>query len=170
MPYLLGAELGGEPRDSARAGYERMNAFLTAAGLDLSQAAQSDGEGGPGALFSARFMTSYLVFLSRQPDFPRFEAALPVLGRDGTLVDTLRASPMAGKLRAKTGTYVLGNSLGSGLVVIGKGLAGYMTTASGRELAFAVFLNHVPTAPDMQEVLAVGDTLTEMAEAVYRLR
>jgi D-alanyl-D-alanine carboxypeptidase/D-alanyl-D-alanine-endopeptidase (penicillin-binding protein 4) len=170
MPYLVGAELGGDHDSSDATGFGRMAALLTGAGLDLSEAAQSDGEGGPGALFSARFLTRFLVWMSQRDDFPAFEAALPVLGRDGTLAHTLRDSPMAGKLRAKTGTLALGNALGGGYVIMGKGLAGYLTTASGRKLAFAVFANHVSTPPEMESVLRIGDDLAEMAEAVYRLR
>jgi D-alanyl-D-alanine carboxypeptidase/D-alanyl-D-alanine-endopeptidase (penicillin-binding protein 4) len=168
MPFVLGAVLAGEHGDAAGAGFDRMRAYLTDAGVDLREACQTDGEGGPGSLFSAGFMARFLVFMSGRDDFACFESALPVLGRDGTLVDTLRDSPMAGRVRAKTGTYVLGNPLGNGLVVIGKGLAGYMTTASGRKLAFAVYINHVPTSPSMDEVLAVGDALAEIAEVVFR--
>ena len=51
--------------------------------------------------------------------------------KEGTLKSRFRRSPVAGRMRAKTGfirhTY---------------GLAGYMTTTRGEGVVFAIFLNH----------------------------
>ena len=53
-------------------------------------------------------------------------------------------SPARGHVRAKTGTYWVDNALDGKVVLTSKALAGYMETASGRPLVFAVFVNNVP--------------------------
>jgi D-alanyl-D-alanine carboxypeptidase/D-alanyl-D-alanine-endopeptidase (penicillin-binding protein 4) len=170
MPYLLGAVVGKTRGDEAlNAGFAEMRRFLEAAGLELSAAVQSDGAGGQ-AYFSPDFIVRFLAFLSRQKEAATFAEALPVLGRDGTLWNSGRESPAAGKLRAKTGTHVTGDLLNQRYVVDGKGLAGYLQTADGRHLAVAIFANHVPAGEDMKAVLALGDALTEIAAAAYDSR
>ena len=50
--------------------------------------------------------------MSSRPDFATFQAALPVLGRDGTLSKAVDPeSPARGHVRAKTGTYWVDNEL-----------------------------------------------------------
>jgi D-alanyl-D-alanine carboxypeptidase/D-alanyl-D-alanine-endopeptidase (penicillin-binding protein 4) len=169
MPYLLGAVLGKvHDGEAVSAGFAQERAFLAAAGLDLSAAVQSDGAGGD-AYFTPDFVVRFLAFMDAQ-EGARFREALPVLGRDGTLWDTLRESPAAGKLRAKTGTHVTGDLLNQQYVVNGKGLAGYLDAADGRRLVFAVFANHVPAGGDMKAVLAMGEALAEIAAAAYDSR
>ena len=58
--------------------------------------------------------------------------------------DTQVKSRAAGHVHAKTGTFSSGDLLNKGAIVNGKGLAGYMTTADGRHLAFAIYANNVP--------------------------
>jgi D-alanyl-D-alanine carboxypeptidase/D-alanyl-D-alanine-endopeptidase (penicillin-binding protein 4) len=53
-------------------------------------------------------------------------------------------SPAAGHVHAKTGTFLWGNPLGEGSVLVSKALAGYMTTREQKELVFAIYVNHVP--------------------------
>ena len=57
------------------------------------------------------------------------------------------------------------------MLVTGKGLAGYMTTAQGERLAFAIYVNNVSvsTAPD-EIKRVVGQALGEVAAAVYEGR
>ena len=88
----------------------------------------------------------------------------------GTLADTGRNLPAAGKLRAKTGTHVAGDLLNEQYLVNGKGLAGYLETKDGKQIIFAVFVNHLPVAPEMKAVLKVGDALAEIAAAAYDAR
>src|SRR5262245_18277333 len=67
-----------------------------------------------------------------------------VLGADGTLSKAVPSdSPARGKVQAKTGTYFIDNTMNKGFVMTSKALAGYMTTARNRELAFALFVNNV---------------------------
>ena len=77
-------------------------------------------------------MVSYLAYMSRQKDAAIFHAALPILGRDGTLWNIQPQSPAAGHVFAKTGTFARVRSAEPAHLITGKGLAGYMTTAGNR--------------------------------------
>src|SRR3954453_4034473 len=106
------------------------------------------------------------------PDFAAYDAALPVLGRDGTLAKAVPAdSPARGHARAKTGTYWLDNGLNGRSVLTSKALAGYMETALGRQLVFAFFLNDVPleaTGPKVTAATAkAGRLLGSLCEVFY---
>jgi len=70
---------------------------------------------------------------------------------------------------AKTGTYAVGDSLNNNLMVTGKGLAGYMETAKGEHLAFAVYANMVSVSKDDPEAMqkVAGEALGEIASAAY---
>ena len=65
---------------------------------------------------------------------PTFLAALPVLGRDGTLWDIQTNRPPPGHVFAKTGTFAVDDPLNRRMLVTGKGLAGYLTTAQGERM------------------------------------
>lgn len=165
MPRLLHAVLLG--KDTSRTGFDVEHDFLTRAGLDLSGAQQADGAGG-NAHFTPAFMVSYLAYMSRQKDSATFRNALPILGRDGTLWNIQTSSPAAGHVFAKTGTYGVYDPLNRRLFLTGKGIAGYMTTADGRHLAFAAYVNNVSVslAPDATEKVA-GQALGAIAAAAY---
>jgi dihydroorotase/N-acyl-D-amino-acid deacylase len=168
MPFLLGAILAHKTTEIDQAGFDLENGFLTKAGLDLSGAAQSDGAGG-NALFSPDFMVDYLMYMSKQKDYDDFYRALPILGKDGTLVKIQTASPAAGHVHAKTGTYGTYDALNKKMMVTGKGLAGYMDTADGRHLILAIYANMVAVPMDDPEAMQkiVGEALGEIASAAY---
>src|SRR5579864_1643933 len=158
---------------SEQAGFDKENGFLTKAGLDLGGASQGDGAGGAqSAYFTPEFMVSYLTYWSKRPDFQVFYNALPILGRDGTLWNIQQDSPAAGFVHAKTGTFSAPNALTKTLMITGKGLAGYMTTASGDHLAFAIYANHVTVPRDLPDAATkiVGQALGEIAAAAYDAR
>jgi D-alanyl-D-alanine carboxypeptidase len=71
---------------------------------------------------------------------------------------------------AKTGTFDSFDLLNMQIMLIGKGLAGYTTTAAGQHLAFAIYVNHValPDDPDTLQTIA-GEALGVIASAVYSL-
>jgi PBP4 family serine-type D-alanyl-D-alanine carboxypeptidase len=165
MPYLVGAAVGHAKDKMDQAGFDLERGFLEKAGLDVTAAAQSDGAGGD-ALFTPDFMVRFLVYLTKQAFFPAYFAALPVLGKDGTLWDIQVNSPAAGHVMAKTGTYGSYNALSKNLMVDGKGLAGYVKTKDGRTLAIAAYANFVAVDPAVGAHL-VGDALGEIAAAAY---
>lgn len=164
-PFLLGALVAHE--GTAKAGFAEERRFLTQAGLDLSGASQSDGAGGS-AHFTPDFMVHFLAYMTTRKDFALYYAALPVLGRDGTLWNIQVNSPAAGHVHAKTGTYERDDLLNDMMMVDGKGLAGYMTTADGRRLAFAIYANNVAAGTDPDAITrGVGQALGEIAAAAY---
>ncbi len=166
-PYLLGAILAHSSTDAFRKGLGLEKRFLTDAGLDPESVSQLDGEGGVGSAFSPDFMVRYLAYMSRQPYGRLFFDALPVLGRDGTLSEMLKDAPAAGHVHAKTGSYVVANSLNSGVMLLGKGLVGYVDAANGHRLIFAAYVNLVPLH-NMDDVAGVGETLAEIANLAYQ--
>ena len=168
MPYLVGALVAHKTTGILQAGFDQEHEFLTKAGLDLSGAAQSDGAGG-NAYFTPDFMTQYLLYMSKQKDYDAFYRGLPILGKDGTLVKIQTASPAAGHVHAKTGTYGTYDALNKKLMVTGKGLAGYMDTASGEHLILALYVNMVSVSLEEAEAAqkVAGEALGAIAAAAY---
>ena len=166
MPLLMQALFAKKGQN----GFDVEREWLQSVGLDTRGAQQADGAGGD-AHFTPAFMVSYLQMMSRRPDFAVFKAALPILGRDGTLYNIQPQSPAAGHVFAKTGTYALGDPLNQGLLVTGKGLAGYATTSGGKNLIICIYVNNVfvSTTPD-EITRVVGQALGEVAAATWDIR
>ena len=123
---------------------------------------ESGAGGGDGDKVSPRATVQLLTELANAPTGRLFEAALPVLGVDGTLSDVVGPdSPARGKVRGKTGTYLDLNLLSGATHLRAKSLAGVMTTARGRTLVFALFVNDVPSPP--------GNSGTREGKAIGRL-
>jgi D-alanyl-D-alanine carboxypeptidase/D-alanyl-D-alanine-endopeptidase (penicillin-binding protein 4) len=77
-----------------------------------------------------RAYTQLLAYASRQAWGAPWRDTFPVAGVDGSLYGRFRNSPLKGKLWAKTGTLNETNAL-----------SGYLTTASGKTLAFSILVN-----------------------------
>jgi len=168
MPYLVGALVAHKTSGTLQAGFDQEREFLTKAGLDLSGAAQSDGAGG-NAYFTPDFMTQYLMYMSKQKEYGAFYRALPILGKDGTLVKIQTTSPAAGHVHAKTGTYGTYDALNKKLMITGKGLSGYMDTASGQHLILALYVNMVSVSLEDADAAqkVAGEALGAIAAAAY---
>jgi N-acyl-D-amino-acid deacylase len=168
-PYLLGTLVAKNARDPLHAGFATEREFLTKANLDLSGISQGDGAGGDWAdLFSPDFVCQYLTYWSTRPDYPAFFKALPILGKDGTLAKIQTANPGAGHVFAKTGTFDSEDLVNENMMLNGKGLAGYVITASGQKIVFAAYVNHVSLPPDPESAQSIaGQALGEIAAAAY---
>jgi PBP4 family serine-type D-alanyl-D-alanine carboxypeptidase len=168
MPYLFSAIVA--KKEVPQSGFNLIHDFLTKAGLDLSGAAQSDGAGGA-AHFTPAFMVSYLKYMSTQKNYAAFHAALPILGKDGTLFQIQTTSPAAGHVFAKTGTWSEEDLLNQDIFVAAKGLAGYLTSKSGEHLVFAIYLANVRVSSDPDSVRNVaGQVVGEIAAAAYEAK
>ena len=165
-PFIVKSVLARS--DTAKTGFDLEHDFLQRAGLDLGGAQQTDGAGGD-ARFSPSFMVHYLEYMSKQSTFDAFLSALPVLGRDGTLWNIQTTSPAAGHVSAKTGTLGNYDALNRRLLLSAKGLAGYLTTASGKRYAIALYVNNVSVSLDPADVARVaGQALGEVAGIGYQ--
>jgi len=82
-----------------------------------------------------------LTFMSKHRYADVFRTALPIAGVDGTLRNRLRGTPAENNLRAKTGSLSSAASLG-----------GYVTTAAGERLAFAIIVNNYASEVDPRAV------------------
>src|SRR5690606_7946245 len=120
--------------ESVDVGLETLREDVRQLGLDPDVYRLSDGSGmSHYTLVSAELLVATLVDMHRNggPGLEVFERSLPIAGVDGTLASRMRGTPAEGRVRAKTGTI-------SGV----SGLAGYVTTASGRRLAFAILVQN----------------------------
>jgi serine-type D-Ala-D-Ala carboxypeptidase/endopeptidase (penicillin-binding protein 4) len=105
--------------------------FLCDAGVSDNDFFLYDGSGlSPDDRIAPRAFTRLLAYAARQSWGKEWRDTLPVAGVDGTLEFRFRNSPLRARMWAKTGTLDETNAL-----------AGYLTTASGRTLAFAILVN-----------------------------
>ena len=143
LPLLIAAHHGDR---TLAEGLKRQGGILTALGLEPGTVSFGGGAGGSRSdLATPRATVTLLRAMTTRPEFAAYDAALPVLGRDGTLAKAVAAdSPARGHAHAKTGTYFVENELDGSTVLTSKALAGYLETASGRSLVFAAFVNNVP--------------------------
>jgi D-alanyl-D-alanine carboxypeptidase/D-alanyl-D-alanine-endopeptidase (penicillin-binding protein 4) len=130
----------GEPASFAGAG-TAMTAELDQLGVEVGGLQLADGSGlSRTNRLTADLLTDLLGSAATGPERPHAGvfAALPVAGWSGTLADRFRTPQPrtgagAGQVRAKTGSL---NGVDA--------LAGVVTTADGRVLAFAVLADAVP--------------------------
>jgi len=166
LPLLLAVQDG---KNSLADGLRRQGHILGDLGVDVGTISLESGAGGGnGDRVTPRATVQLLLAMMRRPDFAAYEASLPVLGVDGTLVDAVRSeSPARGKARAKTGTYGDADLLNGRMLLRSKSMAGYLTTEHGRHVVFAIFLNDLPlprgATPDRE-----GKTLGRLCEIFYR--
>jgi D-alanyl-D-alanine carboxypeptidase/D-alanyl-D-alanine-endopeptidase (penicillin-binding protein 4) len=107
-------------------------------GIDAGSLIQRDGSGlSRYDYVTAEALTIMLAHLYEDgADRDAFMATLPVAGEDGTLNTRLKGTAAAGNARAKTGS--MSNV---------RGLSGYVNTADGEPLAFAILANNFDSPP-----------------------
>jgi D-alanyl-D-alanine carboxypeptidase/D-alanyl-D-alanine-endopeptidase (penicillin-binding protein 4) len=170
LPLLIAAHHG---ETTLEAGLRREGSILKGLGVDVATIAFGGGAGGSRAdLVTPRATVALLRAMAARPEARAYEAALPVLGRDGTLAKAVAPeSPARGHVRAKTGTYSVANDLLGKSVLTAKALAGYMETASGRPLVITFFVNNVPLDASgdgvSEATAAAGRVLGRLCEVVY---
>ncbi len=126
---LLGKVHGSE--GSLAEGARVVRQFMTGAGVDDNDFFFYDGCGmSMDDRVAPRALTKLLTYASRQSWGAAWRETLPVAGVDGTLSGRFKNSPVKGRVSAKTGTLNESNAL-----------SGYVTTVSGKVLAFSVMVN-----------------------------
>ena len=168
LPLLLAASQG---KRTLADGMKLQREFLQRCGLDADSISFGGGAGGARADYVTPQATVQLLqHLASRNDFAAFERALPIMGVDGTLAKTVKPdSPVRGKVQAKTGTLVWDNVLNDRGLITSKALAGYLTTASGKRVAFAAFVNGVH-GRDGVDSKKVGSDLGRLCELVHRAK
>jgi D-alanyl-D-alanine carboxypeptidase/D-alanyl-D-alanine-endopeptidase (penicillin-binding protein 4) len=105
--------------------------FMIGAGVDDNDFFFYDGSGmSIDDRIAPRATTKLLTYAARQPWGTAWRDTLPIAGVDGTLSGRFKTSPLKGRMWAKTGTHNESNAL-----------SGYLTTASGKTLAFSIMVN-----------------------------
>ena len=95
----------------------------------------TNGSGSPDSQATPRATVRMLTEMGKSDVALDYRASLPILGVDGSLAHSGGSLPAKGHVLAKTGTTLADGKLKA------QNLAGYIDAKSGRQLAFAVFLN-----------------------------
>jgi D-alanyl-D-alanine carboxypeptidase/D-alanyl-D-alanine-endopeptidase (penicillin-binding protein 4) len=163
--FLLALKHGETTFD---AGLAQIPPFLRSLGLDPELVSLSDGRGNRYTdLFSPRTVAGLLQAMATRPDFQPYFDALPILGVDGSEIDTVApTSPVRGKAFAKSGTTVDADLMNQRPLTMVRALAGYLTAASGRELIFTIYVSDVPLT-DALDVLNIIKEQGVIAEVIW---
>jgi len=154
----IGAEKAG--KGTWDDGAKVVKAFLMNAGINVSGLYMRDGSGLTRKdNVTARTLVELLTFIDRS--FPAqqrkaFYDALPIGGKEddyvgghpSTLRLRYRGTPLAGKVRAKTGSL-------DGV----SGLSGYVTTPGGKRYVFSLLMNHFSGGGTTSQVRAAQDAV-----------
>jgi D-alanyl-D-alanine carboxypeptidase/D-alanyl-D-alanine-endopeptidase (penicillin-binding protein 4) len=126
----LGRELRGE--GSWDAGIDAERRFLVdSIGIDSTAFSLEDGSGlAAGNLVSPNAFTRLLSYMYRHPKRAPFLAALPRSGQPGSLLRRFIATPLEGRVVAKTGSIDRVNTL-----------SGYIERPDGRVVMFSIEAN-----------------------------
>lgn len=148
------------------AGFPVLATKLAPLGVDTLSIAQIDGSGLPGNFATPSAIVDLMHGFAQRPDWPRWRAAMPIMGVDGSVAMVQKGSPAAGHVFAKTGTLVDGDLLNGRLRLATKALGGYVQAKSGRWLAIAIFANQA-VYPDIYGLFAANEDLGKIATAIW---
>jgi D-alanyl-D-alanine carboxypeptidase/D-alanyl-D-alanine-endopeptidase (penicillin-binding protein 4) len=165
LPLLVASKNG---KRTLPEGLHLQRKFLSDLGVQVETISFGGGAGGANAdSVTPRATVKLLQAMAKRPDYSVFHDALPILGVDGTLHDSVPSdSPVRGKVHAKTGTLMWHDVMNDRLILRSKALAGTLTTAGGRELFVAMFVNDVPLPKGVQTTRE-GKVLGKLCEIIY---
>jgi serine-type D-Ala-D-Ala carboxypeptidase/endopeptidase (penicillin-binding protein 4) len=119
--------------------------------IDSTQFSLSDGSGlSSSNLISPLAFTQILRYMRRHPRYATFAAGLPQAGMAGSLRNRFLGTPLAGRVRAKTGSI-------SRVIT----LAGYIELDRGRTVTFSVQANH-HAVPSKALLAAIDSVVVDM--------
>jgi D-alanyl-D-alanine carboxypeptidase/D-alanyl-D-alanine-endopeptidase (penicillin-binding protein 4) len=122
--------------------------------IDSTQISLSDGSGlSSSNLLSPLAFAQILRYIRRHPRYGTFAGGLPQAGAPGSLKTRFIGTPMAGRVRAKTGSISRVNSL-----------SGYIEVDRGRYLIFSVQANH-HAQPSRDILAAIDSVVVEMGRS-----
>lgn len=136
-------------------GIRALHALLDHIGAAPGAAQIEDGAGlSRQDLATPNAMVQLLSYLASQPYGEPLRDALPDAGVDGTLEWRMRHTPAADNVHAKTGSMTNVRCL-----------VGYVTTAAGEHLAFAIMLNNFVRGDDERSPSSNVDAIVELLAA-----
>jgi serine-type D-Ala-D-Ala carboxypeptidase/endopeptidase (penicillin-binding protein 4) len=122
--------------------------------VDSTQISLSDGSGlSSSNLVSPLAFTQILRYIRRHPRYATFATALPLAGAAGSLKSRFIGTPLAARVRAKTGSISRVNSL-----------SGYIELDRRRALTFSVQANH-HAQPSRVILDAIDSVVVEMGRS-----
>jgi D-alanyl-D-alanine carboxypeptidase/D-alanyl-D-alanine-endopeptidase (penicillin-binding protein 4) len=121
----------------------------------------TNGSGSPDSQAAPRALVQMLTKMAATPVAADYQAALPVMGVDGSLVATGANLPGKGHVFAKPGTTVNPTPDGKGLELKAQNLAGYIETKGGRKLAYAVMVNNAGAVNPNEIASSVGEVFND---------
>jgi len=127
----IGKEMGAANQTVASA--DSLMAWWQEEGMDIEGMSINDGSGlSQYNVVTPRQMVFVLSYMKNESNYYKeFYNSLAIAGETGTIENMFKGSSAEGNLRAKSGT-----------VTRAKAYAGYVTSASGREIAFSVVVNN----------------------------
>jgi D-alanyl-D-alanine carboxypeptidase/D-alanyl-D-alanine-endopeptidase (penicillin-binding protein 4) len=132
---------------SREAGLEELRRFLKENGVPVDEVNLVDASGlSVLNMVTPRAMTALLASMDRSRNREVWIGSLALAGEEGTLSQRFTGSPAARRIRAKTGTLSHVSAIG-----------GYVETAGGNRLAFAILVNNY--AAPSSEVRAIVDRI-----------
>jgi D-alanyl-D-alanine carboxypeptidase/D-alanyl-D-alanine-endopeptidase (penicillin-binding protein 4) len=136
---------------STDAGLKVLTEFLRNAGIDRSGMFISDGSGlSPVNAINARGLADLLLYMKRSGRyFDDFLNSIPYAGKEGTLKNYFSDQVFDSRLKAKSGSMTRVRSF-----------AGYLKTASGKDLIFSIIVNNF-TGPQKDIVSHIEEILKE---------
>jgi D-alanyl-D-alanine carboxypeptidase/D-alanyl-D-alanine-endopeptidase (penicillin-binding protein 4) len=158
-PYLVGAIAGGDSENAKETGNEFQRRLFEKAGL----VPPSGGDVFAGE-YSADFFVKFLTYMSQQSYFPEYRTALPIMGKDGELINFQPNSPAAGHVYAKVGDGIRG--FPGGVTRANTALAGFIELPDGRFIVFAEFLA-IDGQFSLEGIGQFTQVLAEIASVVY---
>lgn len=166
LPLLLAVREG---QRTLPEGLKLQRRFLSDLGVPVPTISFGGGAGGAIAdSVTPRATVQLLQAMQKRPEWEVYKASLPILGVDGTLEGAVPAtSPARGKVFAKTGTLTYDDVMNGRSLLRSKALGGVMTSASGRELAFTIFVNDVPLPPGVTSSRE-GKVLGRLCEIIHK--
>jgi len=151
----IGLELG--KKGDTKTGANEVEKFWKAKGMDIEGMSLNDGSGlSRYNTITTKQMTFLLKYMKKESKYAEdFYSSLPIVGESGTVKSLCKGTFAEGNMHAKSGS-----------IRAVRAYAGYVTTKSGREVAFSVILNNYNCTANqsMQKLEALLTVLAEYNE------
>jgi serine-type D-Ala-D-Ala carboxypeptidase/endopeptidase (penicillin-binding protein 4) len=149
------------------AGMPKAAGIWRKAGLDTTGAVLVDGSGLSGNLITMDNEVQLQSIMNARPDVAAWQAALPILGVDGSLAQVQAGGPATGKVFAKTGSLGAPDFFNDRFLLPTKALGGYMDTKGGRRFAFAIVVTN-SVFSELAGVLEANDDVGKVAATIQQ--